>query len=173
MSSRDYNQRYYKKNRERLIANVRAYFQKNKENILAKRNKEHIARVDALRYEKNSEKFRKRQREKYWSHHDETLAYNRSWRLSHKESIREKRRTTYAAARKHDLTVRRRLMGGQNIAKEFRKETMAFIKGCPKGHQVDHIVPLRGKTVSGLHVPWNLQYLTAADNMRKGNRFVG
>ena len=37
-------------------------------------------------------------------------------------------------------------------------------------YEVDHIIPLQGKLVSGLHAPWDLQVITSAENSAKGNR---
>ncbi len=51
------------------------------------------------------------------------------------------------------------------------EQIIDFYSKCPRGMHVDHIVPLKGELVSGLHVMQNLQYLSAEENMQKGNRF--
>ena len=42
---------------------------------------------------------------------------------------------------------------------------------CPKGSEVDHIIPLNGAIVSGLHVETNLQYLPMIANRKKSNSY--
>lgn len=52
------------------------------------------------------------------------------------------------------------------------QEIEEFYSRCPVGHHVDHIIPLKGKIVSGLHVINNLQYLSAQSNLEKSNKFI-
>ncbi len=53
------------------------------------------------------------------------------------------------------------------------KIVQRFYLHCPEGMTIDHIIPLKGKIVCGLHVINNLQYLTPLENCRKANKFVG
>jgi 5-methylcytosine-specific restriction endonuclease McrA len=39
-------------------------------------------------------------------------------------------------------------------------------------HAVDHIIPLQGEEVCGLHVPWNMEVITQEQNLKKSNKLV-
>lgn len=67
------------------------------------------------------------------------------------------------------------------IYREARKLNLAHYKalrakGVPRkrwlaAYHVDHIIPIKGKLVCGLHVETNLRIITALANMKKGNRW--
>ena len=74
------------------------------------------------------------------------------------------------------LYHRRKDVKGRTPHWVCKDELLAIYANCPKRKEVDHIIPLKGiidgRPVSGLHVPWNLQYLTKAANRRKKNRIT-
>lgn len=74
-------------------------------------------------------------------------------------------------------TAERRARKNKATPKWLSDEQLLQIKeiykqGQEQQLQVDHIIPLKGKTVCGLHVPWNLQLLTPAANVEKSNKLI-
>lgn len=117
-------------------------------------NRDRVAAARKRWYEKNKQKNAENAR-KY-------AKENPGWKASHCA----KRRSRKLLACPSWLT--------QEQLKEieiFYKEAKRLFKETGIPHHVDHIVPLQGKRVSGLHVPWNLQVLTASANSRKNNSY--
>ena len=95
----------------------------------------------------------------------------KSWKKASKKAISKYIKTSkgkatraaYEAARRARLKHALPSWANLNKIKEF-------YSNCPKGFEVDHIIPIKGENVCGLHVLENLQYLSASENKKKGNR---
>jgi hypothetical protein len=70
-------------------------------------------------------------------------------------------------------TARRKASKLQRTPPWTNKVAVAVVYAAAdmRGLEVDHIVPLQGKRVSGLHTEANLQLLTKSANCSKGNHF--
>lgn len=99
----------------------------------------------------------------------------------HKEKKREWTRNNSEARRAIDARYREKnpqMYSERRAAKIHRtpawanREAIHFFYECrPAGCHVDHVIPLQGQTISGLHVETNLQWLPARVNQRKSNSF--
>ena len=101
--------------------------------------------------------------------------YHKNYRLLNREKIRyknqkckENNRSVYRAkdARRRAIKLKACPNWSDNVA------IKEFYKNCPNGYHVDHIIPLQNDIVCGLHVLTNLQYLSANENLSKGNKFT-
>jgi hypothetical protein len=130
----------------------RLYYQKNKSKWHVYKKKWIAANPE--KNQKSKAEWRERNRTKH-------NAYNKAWQKANPGKV-----TAYARA--YQLLKDNRIP--KWLSPKDRQAIMEFYVNRPDGYHVDHIVPLRGKNVSGLHVPWNLQYLPASENVRKSNK---
>lgn len=90
-----------------------------------------------------------------------------------KDSVKESHKRSYEKHKPAILERNIRSKGERALRVPTWSQTQDIIKiyeSCPEGYHVDHELPLKGELVSGLHVKENLQYLTAEENIKKGNR---
>ena len=135
-----YRSKYYAENKEKLTLDNKAYREKNRESLIAKAK----AYRDATRSAAT-------ERTRVWRR----LNRERTRELNNSRASRA-REATPAWADKDAIRAIYRQCG------EFRAAGI----DC----EVDHIFPLKGKTVSGLHCEFNLRIITAYENNRKGNQ---
>ena len=79
----------------------------------------------------------------------------------------------FANAKRHASKMQRTpswLNDGHWLEMESIYKYCSSLRSIGLDYEVDHIIPLQGELVSGLHAPWNLQILTGSENASKGNR---
>jgi 5-methylcytosine-specific restriction endonuclease McrA len=158
MNSPEYKREYALKNKERIKQKKRQNYLDNKEAHLAKmklyrETSDFDFKGYAIKYkEQNKDKLADYRKEYKSLNKDKVNANNAKRRAS-----RISRTPQWLCDNHKSLIV--------SIYSEAKTRTNSTgIK-----HHVDHIVPLQGKTVSGLHVPWNLQVLSEQQNIQKSN----
>lgn len=123
----------------------------------------------AEHYAKNREKIRELDTAKYQRNREKILAGVKRYQSENKAAANA-RKKAYKEAKRG--ATPKWLTDHDKLAIE-QKYLLAGIHEWVTGMKwhVDHVIPLRGATVSGLHVPDNLQVILAEENLTKSNRF--
>lgn len=132
-------------------------------------------------YKTNLEKARACRRAWKKANPEKHRALNRAWKkanpektYAHTRAYRKANPTKYSAYDRaraaRELNAMPTWACKQSIQNVYA-EAFRLTKSTSIPHHVDHIVPLKGKNVCGLHVHYNLQAIPAAENIKKSNRF--
>ena len=96
------------------------------------------------------------------------------WKQKNKDKIKQQNRR-YKDRHKEFLCYRENLRRALKLKATPKWANLDKIKeiynNCPDGYHVDHIIPLQGKNICGLHIETNLQYLPASENVKKSNKY--
>ena len=138
------------------------------------------AKKCAAYYAANCEKIRLSQKDWNASNPEKVRLINQRKRIENGDHLRAERRKHYRensarykaqsiARKKHVKQATPSWADMEKIA-AFYVEAERLTKKTGIPHHVDHVYPLRGKTMCGLHVEGNLQILEAKANLKKSNR---
>lgn len=162
------HQKYNQANAAEIAKKRKEYDQKNVDRIKARRkiyneqHKKERATHNRKNYLNTIEYRRIHQRNYRKQNSEKVKAQDKKWRQNNPGKCR-----MWRAKRRAVLLQRT----PKWLTKVQLKQIENFYINCPKGMVVDHIYPLQGKYVSGLHHPDNLQYLTLTENSIKQNRY--
>jgi hypothetical protein len=96
--------------------------------------------------------------------------YQKTWKERNPTWVRA---DTKARRRKHRQATPPWLTRKQKSEiRQLYQIAITMTKTTGEPYVVDHIIPLRGEDVCGLHVPWNLRVVTREENLRKSNKHV-
>lgn len=160
------------KTKEEIAAYMKAYKAANKEKLAAYKkawaaaNREKTAAYNRAHYEANREKEAARKKTYYEANREKAAAQGKAY----KQANPDKHNAHEAKRRATKLNATPQWLTQDHLAEIETFYTDAANRATP--HHVDHIVPLQGDNVSGLHVPWNLQVIPASENCSKGNRIT-